>query len=77
MEKLKVSLATYNGEGACVSLENWEGDDLMIHINPWNHDPAVCCKEAADILRETIHRLETLATMKKPFHEATQKKVNR
>lgn len=76
MEKLKVTLAKYNGEGACVSVENWEGDSLMLHITPWDSDPAVCCKEAADILRETIHRLETLATMKKPFHEATQKKVN-
>ena len=76
MEKLKISLAKYNGKGACVSLENWNGDTLDLHITPWNSDASVCLKEAADILRETIHRLETLATMKKPFHEATQKKVN-
>ena len=76
MKKLKVSLLKYNGKGACVSVENWNGDTLDIHITPCDNDPAVCLKEAAEILRETIHRLETLATMKKPFHEATQKKVN-
>lgn len=76
MTNLQVSIAQYNGEGACVSLENYEGDSLMIHITPWDKDPALCCKEAADVLREAIHRLEKLATMKKPFHAATHRKLN-
>ena len=76
MIKLNISLAKFNGTGACASISDENDDDLLIYAAPWEPDPAAACAAAAARLRDAADRFDKLATMKKPFHEATHNKIN-
>lgn len=77
MSHLKVSLRILNGNGVHAAIENEEERDLAVFEDHYEGSPEYGCREAAKRLREAADRFDALALMKKPFHEATQKKVNR
>lgn len=77
MSHLKVCLRILNGNGVHAAIQNTEESDLAIFEDPYEGSPEYGCREAAKLLREAADRFDALATMKKPFHTATQSKVNR
>jgi hypothetical protein len=75
--KLKISAAKFNNRGVSLSIENSEGDSLVIYETTRHQDLAAAAEIVEKELHLLIKRFNHLPLCHEPFSENTQNAVNR